>query len=134
MANAVREAVAAGREDGARFRPDAASFGRIEAESVDYAVMEETSHAAMVDAVMGWSDIGNWQALRDACDGDAHGNVVRGPAELLDCANVMVESDGPRVSVVGLDDVIVVVNGDEVLVTSGKGAASVGKLTGAKGN
>lgn len=133
MAEAVRDAVAKGRDEGARFRPNAAAFDRIEAESIDYAVMEETSRAAMVEADMGWSDIGNWQALRDACDSDAQGNVVRGPAELLDCTRVMVESDGPRVSVVGLDDVIVVVNGDEVLVTSGTGAADVGKLSGAKG-
>ncbi len=59
------------------------------------------------------------------------GNVVKGEAELLDCRKVMVETDGPRVSVVGLEDVIVVVNGDEVLVTSAKGAAQVGKLKGA---
>ena len=43
----------------------------------------------------------------------------------------MVQSDGPRVSVVGLDDVIVVVDGGEVLVTSARGAAQVGKLKGA---
>jgi mannose-1-phosphate guanylyltransferase/mannose-6-phosphate isomerase len=133
MAEAAGEAVARGRRDGVRFHPDSAAFARIAAESVDYAVMEETSRAAMVEADMGWSDIGNWQALRDARQGDADGNVVTGPADLIDCRNVMVESDGARVSVVGLDDVIVVVNGSEVLVTSGKGAAEVGKLKGAKG-
>lgn len=132
MADAVRLAVAEGSEDGARFRPGSEAFAAIAAESVDYAVMEETSRAAMVEADMGWSDIGNWQALRDARQGDGDGNVVRGEAELLDCRKVMVESDGPRVSVVGLEDVIVIVNGDEVLVTSGSGAAKVGKLKGAR--
>jgi mannose-1-phosphate guanylyltransferase/mannose-6-phosphate isomerase len=131
MAEAVREAVAQGSGDGARFHPDPAPFGRIVAESVDYAVMEHTDRAAMVEANMGWSDIGNWQALRDARPADAAGNVVRGPAELLECSKVMVESDGPRVSVVGLEDVIVVVNGGEVLVTSAGGAAQVGRLKGA---
>ncbi len=134
LARAVAEAVAEGHEDGALFHPGAQAFGRIEAESVDYAIMEQTDRAAMVPADLGWSDIGNWQALRDAraeCSGaDAAGNVVLGDAELLDCHGVMVESDGPRVSVVGLDDVIVVVNGDEVLVTSASGAAQVGKLKG----
>lgn len=133
MAEAARAAVANGREDGVRFHPDAEAFTRIVGESVDYAVMEKTSRAAMVEADMGWSDIGNWQALRDARGGGSDGNVIQGPAELLDCRDVMVETDGPRVSVVGLHDVIVVVSGGEVLVTSGKGAASVGKLEGAKG-
>jgi len=135
MAAAVRDAVANGREDGTHFHPDPEAFGRIASESVDYAVMEGTSRAAMVEADMGWSDIGNWQSLRDAraSEGegtDARGNVVRGRADLLDCNGVMVDSDGPRVSVVGLRDVIVVVDNGEVLVTSIAGAASVGKLQG----
>ncbi len=124
----------------AKYRPemaaavtDPAAFAAIAGESVDYAVMEQTSRAAMVEADMGWSDIGNWQSLRDARAADGNGNVVRGKAELIDCRKVMVESDGPRVSVVGLEDVIVVVDGDEVLVTSTAGAAKVGQLKGAKG-
>ena len=52
-------------------------------------------------------------------------------AELVDCREVLVESDGPRVSVIGLEGVIVVVDGDEVLVTSTSGVQKVGKLSGA---
>ncbi|WEK45877.1 MAG: sugar phosphate nucleotidyltransferase [Candidatus Andeanibacterium colombiense] len=136
MAEAVRASVASGSEDGARFYPGAEAFAAITGESVDYAVMEGTDRAAMVPVDMGWSDIGNWEALRDAraeesSAADGAGNVVKGTGELLDCRNVMIETDGPRVSVVGLDDVIVVVNGMEVLVTSARGAAQVGKLGGA---
>ena len=120
-----------GHEDGHRFHPDAAAFAAIDSESVDYAVMENTARAALVPADMGWSDIGSWDALHTARGGDANGNSVRGPAELVDCRNVLVESDGPRVSVIGLDDVIVVVDGDEVLVTTRAGAQKVGKLDGA---
>jgi mannose-1-phosphate guanylyltransferase/mannose-6-phosphate isomerase len=131
MVEAVRKAVASGHYEGQVFYPAADPFAIIEAESVDYAVMETTSRAAVVSADMGWSDIGNWEALRNArvCDGE--GNVANGSAELVDCRNVMVETDGPRVSVIGLEDVIVVVDGDEVLVTSAVGAQLVGKLSGA---
>lgn len=128
---AAAEAVEKGREDGHRFHPDARAFAAIESESVDYAVMENTSRAAMVPADMDWSDIGNWQALHAARESDADGNSVAGRAELVDCRNVLVDSDGPRVSVIGLSDVIVVVDGDEVLVTSADGAQKVGKLSGA---
>jgi mannose-1-phosphate guanylyltransferase len=134
LAQAVREAVAKGREDGARFHPDAAAFGRIEAESIDYAVMEETERAAMVPVAMGWSDIGDWRALHAARAADEHGNAVDGPAELVDCRNVLAVSDGPRISVIGLADAVVVVDGGEVLVTTHAGAQKVGKLAGAKGN
>jgi mannose-1-phosphate guanylyltransferase len=133
MAQAAREAVVNGREEGSRFHPDAAAFGRIEAESIDYAVMEKTENAAMVPVSMGWSDIGDWRALHAASEGDGDGNVVNGPAELAGCQNVMVVSDGPRVSVVGLENVVVVVDGGEILVTTHEGAQKVGKLKGAKG-
>lgn len=122
----MAQAVASGDEE---------AFTAIAGESVDYAVMEGTARAAMVEADMGWSDIGNWQSLRDARAGEADGdgNILRGPADLIDCRNVMVQSDGPRVSVVGIEDAIVVVENGEVLVTSAAGAASVGKLKGAQG-
>jgi mannose-1-phosphate guanylyltransferase len=131
LAAAVRDSVAGGREDGRRFHPDATSFARIQPESVDYAVMENTRRAATVPADMLWSDIGNWQALHAARERDASGNAVRGPAELVDCRNVLVDSDGPRVHVIGLEDVIVVIDGGDVVVTSAAGAQKVGKLSGA---
>jgi len=131
LAGAVGEAVVRGHHDGAAFHPDAGAFAAIEPESVDYAVMENTTRAAVVPVSMGWSDIGNWQALRDARSGDGDGNRTRGNVELVDCRNVLAETDGPRISVIGLEDVAVVVDGNEVLVTSMAGAQKVGKLRGA---
>jgi mannose-1-phosphate guanylyltransferase/mannose-1-phosphate guanylyltransferase/mannose-6-phosphate isomerase len=131
IAKAVRDSVAAGREDGNRFHPDAAIFATIDGDSVDYAVMEKTSRAAMVPVSMEWSDIGNWQALHEALPRDEAGNAVRGPAELVNCRNVLVETDGPRVSVVGVENLIIVVDGNEVMVTTPGGAQLVGKLHGA---
>lgn len=130
MARLARESVNATRHGGQMVHPDPAPFAAIAGESVDYAVMENTRRAAVVPAAMGWSDVGNWAALRDARGGDADGNRVTGPAELIDCRNVLVESDGPRVSVIGLEDVVIVVDGNEVLVTSIAGAQTVGKLKG----
>jgi mannose-1-phosphate guanylyltransferase/mannose-1-phosphate guanylyltransferase/mannose-6-phosphate isomerase len=131
IADAVRAAVAAGREDGERFHPDAAIFATIAGESVDYAVMEKTSRAAMVPVSMDWSDIGNWQALHEALPHDALGNVVRGAVELKDCRNVHVQTDGPHVSVIGVEGLIIVVDGNDVMITTPAGAQLVGKLHGA---
>ena len=131
LAAAVRLSVERGHSDGRRFHPDPDSFAEVTSESVDYAVMENTARAAMVPAAMAWSDIGNWQALHDAQARDAASNAVRGAVELRDCTNVLVHTDGPRVSVIGASDLIVVVDGDEVLVTTRAGAQLVGKLSGA---
>ena len=131
IAEAARRAVTGGRKQGRCFYPEASAFAAIQGESVDYAVMENTDRAAMVPADMAWSDIGNWQALHAARERDAAGNSTAGPAELVDCRNVLVDSDGPRVSAIGLEGVIIVVDGDEVLVTTAEGAQLVGKLSGA---
>lgn len=131
MTEAVRAAIAGGRAEGSRFHPDAESFAAIAGESIDYAVMENTARAAMVPADMGWSDIGNWAALHDAIAADGAGNVARGQADLVDCRRVLAITDGLRISAVGLEDICIVANGDEVLVTTRDGAQLVGKLPGA---
>lgn len=131
IAEAVRKSVEAGHEEGNAFHPDPEAFSAIASESVDYAVMENTTRAAVVPVAMGWSDIGNWQALRDVRAADADGNRTRGNVELVDCRNVLAETDGPRISVIGLEDVAIVVDGNEVLVTTMAGAQKVGKLSGA---
>ncbi len=131
MAEAIVRCVERGTVDGARFHPDPQAFAAIQSESVDYAVMEETARAAMVPVAMGWSDIGNWHALRDAQTVDAEGNSTDGNVELVDCHGVLAVSDGPRISAIGLTDVAIVVDGNEVLVTTMEGAQKVGKLAGA---
>lgn len=134
MARLVVEAVAGGREEGARFHPATQPFAAIDGESIDYAVMENTDYAAMVLADMGWSDIGNWAALADALGEqvDADDNIARGgPVDLAQCRGVLALTDGPRISAIGLEDVCIIVSGGEVLVTTRAGAQAVGKLPGA---
>ncbi|MET1755151.1 sugar phosphate nucleotidyltransferase [Novosphingobium sp. RD2P27] len=127
----VREAVESGTADGRQFHPEREAFAKAPSESVDYAVMENTQRAAMVPADMAWSDIGNWPALHAARERNEAGNCARGEVELVDCRNVLVDSDGPRVSVIGLEGVYVVVDGDDIMITTAEGAQKVGKLSGA---
>ena len=121
IAGATVEAVRDGKLIGNHFHPDVSTFSSIPAESLDRAVMENTDRAAVVMLETGWSDIGNWQALHRARSKDEAGNSVRGPAELVECRNVFVDSDGPTVHAFGLQDLIVVVDGDEILIASSAG-------------
>jgi len=132
ISQALRRSVEMGRQVGSQFHPDAEAFSSIEGDSIDYAVMENTGSAAMVPVDMGWSDIGTWSALQDALAGADRSNTAPNNADLVDCKNVLVVSDGPRVSAVGLEDICIIVDGDEVLVTTRDGAQKVGKLPGAQ--
>ena len=111
------EAVRKGKRDGVVVRLDPAAFGECPSDSFDYAVMENTDSAAVVPADIGWSDVGSWAALWELADRDANGNAMAGHVTTVDCRNVYVRTDGPKVAVIGADDLVVVVTGDAVLVS-----------------
>ena len=128
LAAAARRSVEKGHCELNKFHPDADEFAAIRAESIDHAVMENTDRAAVVPARIGWSDLGNWFALRDLRPRDEMGNSVRGPVEMVNCRNVMVDTDGPRVSLLGLKDVIVVVDGDDIMIATADSAHQITQL------
>lgn len=128
MAKAIEACVRAGREGGRDFYPDSDAFAAIEAESIDYAVMELTERAAVVTCDMDWSDIGDWNALMSARERSGDDLLAPG-TQCVDARGIMTISDGPRISIVGIDDAIVLVDGDEVVIVSREAAQAVRKLS-----
>jgi mannose-1-phosphate guanylyltransferase / mannose-6-phosphate isomerase len=122
------EAVAGGSADGAFFRLGADAFAASPSLSVDHAVMEHTERAAVVPVEMGWSDVGSWQALRDASVLDEAGNVVHGDVMLEDVHGSYLRSEGRLVAAIGLTDMIVVSTDDAVLVAKADRAQDVSRL------
>jgi mannose-1-phosphate guanylyltransferase/mannose-1-phosphate guanylyltransferase/mannose-6-phosphate isomerase len=84
--------------------------------SIDHAVMERTSSAAVVPASFGWTDVGSWSALWEIGEKDAGGNVAIGDVIVDGTANCYIRSEGPLVAAVGVRDLIVVAAADAVLV------------------
>jgi len=112
---AVRKAVAARTTDLDFIRLDRAAFTACPSISLDYAVAERTTKAAVVPASLGWSDVGSWAALWELAAKDASGNAAIGNVLVEDSRNAYVRSDGPLVAVLGLDDAVVVATEDAVL-------------------
>jgi mannose-1-phosphate guanylyltransferase/mannose-1-phosphate guanylyltransferase/mannose-6-phosphate isomerase len=117
MLVAAQQAMDKARREGARIFPDADSFAACTSDSIDYAVLEKAPRVAVVPVAMGWSDVGNWDALHAISDPDAGGNVVRGDVVAIEASNCLVQSEpGKRVAVIGVQDLIVVASGGDVLV------------------
>ncbi|WP_266079229.1 mannose-1-phosphate guanylyltransferase [Haladaptatus caseinilyticus] len=87
-------------------------FDTVEPVSVDYAVMERTDDTYIVPADFEWDDLGSWDALERLVPGE---NTVLGDALSIDATGNVVASD-KHVSLVGVDDLIVVSFDDRVLV------------------
>jgi mannose-1-phosphate guanylyltransferase/mannose-6-phosphate isomerase len=104
------------------------AFGACPSESIDYAVMENTSDASVVEADIGWSDIGSWSSLWQATDADGEGNVVVGDVQLDSVRNSYIRADSRLVTAIGVDDMVIVETADAVLVAPKRHAQRVKQL------
>ena len=119
IAAAAKQAVAGRTRDLDFIRLDAESFAKAPRKSIDYALMERTTCAAVVPAEMSWSDIGSWNAVWELLDHDAAGNALKGPSLAVDSTNCLVLADDSVVTaVVGLKDVVVISKEDAVIVVA----------------
>ena len=116
IAAAAAAAVAAAKEDLEFIVLDRDAFVQAPRISIDYAVMERTRRAAVLEADVGWSDVGEWSAVWRLSAQDANGNSLRGRAIAVNSSNVLVRSDEHLAAVIGLDNIIVVATGDAILV------------------
>lgn len=97
-------------------RLDAEAFAQCKAESIDYAIMEKTSHAAVIPISMQWSDLGCWNAVAEANRPDAQGNSISGKVIAQDSHNCFINSEHLLVTTLGIENQIIVATNDAVLI------------------
>ncbi|CAD5107311.1 mannose-1-phosphate guanylyltransferase/mannose-6-phosphate isomerase [Zestomonas carbonaria] len=107
---------------------DEATFACCPDNSIDYAVMEKTGRACVVPLDAGWNDVGCWSSLWDVQGKDEHGNALQGDVVLQDCHNCLVHGTGKLVTLVGLDDLVVVETKDAVMITHRERSQEVKQL------
>jgi mannose-1-phosphate guanylyltransferase/mannose-6-phosphate isomerase len=95
---------------------DPEAFGRATAKSIDYAVMERTTRAAVMPVSYGWSDVGSWHTVWELSACDADGNAAQGSAVFINAHGSYVASEKQLVALSGLDNVVVVATDDAILV------------------
>ncbi len=125
-ASAVAEAVKAGLDEAKTEGPCltlGASFLSAPKISIDYAVMEKTTHASVLPVRFAWSDLGAWDAVHASGEGDVGLHVLE------DSEGCLIRAcDGVMVAAIGLQDVGIVVERDAVLVTALKKSQDVKKV------
>jgi mannose-1-phosphate guanylyltransferase/mannose-6-phosphate isomerase len=125
---AVAEAVSGSTMESGFRQLHAEAFGRTRKMSIDHAVLERTTKAAMLLASFDWSDVGSWSAVRDLLPRDADGNATKGHVIVVDARNNMVSTDGIPVALVGLENVAIIATPDAILVANCAHATGVKDL------
>ncbi|WP_276488558.1 mannose-1-phosphate guanylyltransferase/mannose-6-phosphate isomerase [Ectopseudomonas mendocina] len=109
---------------------DPATFACCPDNSIDYAVMEKTSRACVVPLSAGWNDVGSWSSIWEVHAKDDAGNVTKGDVVVEDSRNCLIHGNGKLVSVLGLDDIVVVETKDAMMVAHKDRVQDVKKLVG----
>jgi mannose-1-phosphate guanylyltransferase len=84
---------------------------------VDKMILEKASNVYVVPAEMGWSDVGSWNSLHALKPKDANGNCVDSNQFAgIDSNDCLVIAPGKTVALVGIENAIVVAQGDQILI------------------
>lgn len=113
---ACKQAMAGASRETDFVRLDKNAFLSSPSNSIDYAVMEKTDHAAVVPLQTAWSDVGSWSSIWEVSKQDEEGNVDRSDVLTHNTSNSLFMAENRCVAALGLDSMIVVETADDVLV------------------
>lgn len=113
---ACKDAMAQAELDLDFIRVNAEAFANSPNISIDYAVMEKTADAAVVPLDAGWSDVGSWSSLWEALPKNQQGNALQGDILTEQVSNSFIHAESRLVTVVGVDNLVIVETKDAVLV------------------
>ncbi len=128
IVSACKAAVEQGQEDLDFFRLGKDAFLGCPSDSIDYAVMEKVSDAAVIPLDAGWNDIGSWSSLWEIDKKDQNGNAMYGDVMLFDTTNSLVHAESRLVTTIGLKDTVVIETKDAVLVADMNQSQNVKKI------
>lgn len=128
IAKNARASVQQSKNDLDFVRLDKDYFEQSPEDSIDYAVMEHTDKAVVVPLCANWNDVGAWKSVWEVSPKDEQGNVLRGDTILEDTTNTLVHAEHRLVSVLGLDDVVVIETSDAVLVANKNKVQDIKKI------
>ena len=100
------------------FNPDPNEYRKCPEDSVDYAVMEHTSKAAVVPLNVLWNDLGTWSSFYEVGEKDSFQNVKNGDVICQDTSNCFIHSSGRLIATIGIKGLAVVETRDALLVSA----------------
>ncbi|MCQ8213236.1 sugar phosphate nucleotidyltransferase [Cetobacterium somerae] len=104
-------------------------FKQFEKISIDFGLMEFSKNIRVIPVDIGWNDIGSFNALDEVFPKNIAGNIIRNTTVLeLDAVNNIVVGDGSKISLLGVKDLVVVKNGNNILIADKSRTQDIKKI------
>lgn len=108
-------------------------FENFEKISVDFGIMEYSKNVRVIPIDIGWNDIGSFMALEEIFEQDKSGNTIKNSkVKLIDSFNNIVLVEDLNVALLGVEDLLIVKNGDNILIGKKNRAQDIKKIIGEK--
>ena len=111
MLTACRASMEKAAHRGNRIYPDKEEFAASPSISIDYAVMEKADQVCTAPVSMGWSDVGSWDALYELGKKSSPDNILE-----IDGHGNLICTDGIKIHTAGMTDMIVIAQGNDVMI------------------
>lgn len=105
-------------------------FLSLEAQSIDYALLEHAENLVVVPGEFGWDDVGTWASLERVFAKDEYENIIKGEALVFESqGNIIDNTLSDKVIVAyGVEEMIIVNAQDVMLITKKEHSSNLKKV------
>ncbi len=102
----------------------------LDANTIDYALIEKVPDLLVVPASFDWMDIGSFNDLHKAISNDGNGNYIHGLVEIDEVQDSLIENhENKPVAVIGMNNVVVINTARGLLVAPKDMSQEVGEIS-----
>lgn len=105
-------------------------FNTFDKISIDFGIMEKFKKIFVIPVDFGWNDIGSYTALEDVFESNKNATITKGAEakEVNSSRNIIISTTGKKISLLGVEDMVIVDTPDNILICSKKEAQNIKKL------
>jgi mannose-1-phosphate guanylyltransferase len=111
-------------KDGFMIRVKEDDMLKIEENSIDFALLENTKTVRVIESDFDWSDLGNFDSIYDELEKDENNNAVNAKEDMvgINSKNNLIMSGGKMIAAIDVEDMIII-NTDDAILISKKGSS-----------
>jgi mannose-1-phosphate guanylyltransferase len=104
-------------------------FDKFEKISIDFGIMEYSKNIRVIPVDIGWNDIGSFTALSEVFTPDEDRNIIQNTHVIKeDAKNNIIIAPDVTLSILGVQNLIIVKNGENILIANKNRAQDIKKI------